>query len=114
MVCGLSDRRNDVDVGAAAAEISAHTFTDLLIGQFHRNCAWAWACASADGRDEAGLSRGGFLQHAHRRTHLTGSAIPALETVFLQKGFLHGVQFLSAAQSLGRGHLSTFLCDSEH
>src|SRR5689334_11982596 len=63
------DRREDVVVSAAAADVAAHQLADLVVG--------------------AGVP---FVEQTDGRAELAGGAIAALEGVVLDEGRLHGVE----------------------
>ena len=77
------DRRDDVRVGAAAADVAAHQLADIVVGP--------------------GVSLG---EQADGRADLAGGAIAALEGIVLDERRLHGVQLAPCGQPLdGRDRL---------
>src|SRR3954453_8807630 len=81
-VAHLPDRRADVRVGGAAANVAPHELGDFLVGR--------------------GLA---LLKQLDRRHDLTGRAEAALEGVVLDEGALHRVQLATLGEPLDRRHL---------
>ena len=78
------DGLEDVAVGSATTEISAHAFADL-----------------SDRRVRRGPQQS-FCSH-----HLSGRAVPALQRVLLDEGLLHGPELLAAHQAFHRRDFNT-------
>ena len=74
---GVADRRDDVGIGAAATDISAHPLADFGIG--------------------SGMA---FLDQCGGRHDLAGRAVAALEAVVMQERRLHRMQFAVRAPVL--------------
>ncbi len=71
----LADRGDDVRVGAAAAQVAAHPFPDLVVGQLGDGPT------SASRSSVTGLGRpgAGLVEHPDRGADLAGGAVAALE-----------------------------------
>src|SRR5580700_220476 len=96
--CGVPsiDRPNgghDVGIGAAAADVAAHPFSDFVVGKLDRRLF-------GDMRSYgAGVSGLYLFDHRHGGTDLPGRAISALERVVFDERLLHGMQFSAGWQS---------------
>src|SRR5437868_8467216 len=95
--CGLALRRlsvpdsgNNMGVGAASAEITAHLLTDVRIG--------------------TGVP---FTEQADRRADLAGRAVPALESVVPDECLLHGVELVALCQAFNGCNLGPHVHDRE-
>src|ERR1700731_2123652 len=88
----VADRRDDVGVGGAPADVAAHPLGDLDIREGWR------------GRDVRGHmawpTRLVFRQQRDRRADLTGRAIPALQSIVAHEGSLHRMQIAILCQTL--------------
>ena len=73
-------------IRAAPAEVSAHPFFDLFVGELQATGA------ETSSRHRACRTFLKFLDHPDRRTDLSGRAIPALKTVVLDKRSLQRMQ----------------------
>ena len=80
----VRDRRDDVHVGAAAAQVAAHALADLVVVE-RRRPRRAASSSSADGRAD-----------------LPGRAVAALEGVVLDERLLQRVQRVAVGQALDR------------
>src|SRR4029079_6227855 len=89
-VADVADRRADVRVSGAAAEIPAHPFGDLRVGRSVP-----------------------LLEQGDRGHQLAGRAEAALEGVVGDEGALHGMKLLVLGKTLDRGHLTPLACDRE-
>jgi hypothetical protein len=93
---------NDVLIGGAAAQVSAHPFTDLALVEI--SPTREAACRSSR---RAGARPIDLGQHADRGNDLTGSAIAALERVVFDESALHRMKCAVAPdQPLDRRDLS--------
>src|SRR5579885_1225796 len=80
-VLGLTDGREDVRIGGAAAEIAAHILADLLVA-----------------------ARMPLLDAGDRLQDLSRRAVAALEGVLVDEGLLHGMELsVGSAQPLDGG-----------
>src|SRR4051794_35597141 len=79
---GLLYRRDDVRIGGATANITAHIFPDVLVA-----------------------IRVALLYASYRRHDLSGSAVAALESVVLDEGLLHRMRLVAFCQPLDREDL---------
>lgn len=71
-IAHLTDRREDVYVSTAPADVAAHLFANVIVS--------------------FGVS---FCQQCDRRHNLTWSAVAALKTIVVDEGSLHGMQFFT-------------------
>ena len=94
--CGLLDGGHDVRVGRAAADIAAHPFADLGIGEFGSRICQI-------GRHIARHARAALGQHADGRANLARCAVAALKAVMLDEGRLHRMQILAVGEPFDRG-----------
>jgi len=78
----LLDRRDDIGIGSAAADVAAHQFLDRRV-----------------------IRTAGFLEQRNRRHDLTGRAVATLVTVAGNECRLHGMQCAGRAQAFNRGDL---------
>src|SRR5713226_10644825 len=88
LLVGLPDRRDDVGIGGAAAEIAAHALADLIVGEGDVRSRQI----SAHGTGPADL---GLAQHADRRAELSRRTVAALEGVMVDERLLEGVQVVA-------------------
>src|SRR5258708_11292092 len=103
----LPDRRDDVGIGGAAAEVAAHALADLLVGegdvrsrQIGAHPAWP-----------AGL---GLAQHADSRAELARGTVAALEGVVFNERLLERVQVVAIGrQPFDGDDLSVLVRDGE-
>lgn len=72
----------DMLICAAAANIAAHLFADLIVG--------------------AGMA---FVEQTHCGADLTRGAVSALKSVVVEKSSLHGVEFVSVREPLDRNDI---------
>ena len=87
----IADRRDDVRIGRAPADIAAHPLADFRVGQLDpRGCDVGGGVAGPTGLH--------FGEHAHRRADLAGRAIAALEAIALNERRLQGVERLRRSQ----------------
>src|SRR5688572_29631581 len=82
---GVLDRRDDVVIGTAAAEVAAHPVADLL--------------------SRLGMALGNAGDAGH---DLTRGAVTALESVALDEGGLQRMEPVALRQALDRGDLAPF------
>src|SRR5690606_13567566 len=94
------DRRNDVGVGTAPAEIAAHPFPELGFQVTVGGHGWS--------------TSGELVHHADRRGDLPGCAVTALETVVFDEGALHRVQLAVLGQPVGSGDLGSVERHRQH
>ena len=86
----LLDRRDDVGIGAAAADVAAHQLADFVGG--------------------LGLA---FGDQARRRADLPGRAVAALEGVVIDEGLLQRMQRAVFGKPFDGGDLGAVLHDGE-
>src|SRR5712691_11288582 len=85
---GLPDRRDNIGVGGAAAQIAAHALADLIVVQGDVRSRQI----SAHRTGPASL---GLAQHADRRAELARGTVATLEGVMIDERLLEGVQVVS-------------------
>jgi len=85
---GLPDRRDNIGVGGAAAQIAAHALADLLIVEGDVRSRQISA-------HRAGPAVFGLAQHADRRAELARGTVAALEGVVFDERLLEGVQVVA-------------------
>src|SRR5947209_10304790 len=93
----VADRRDNVGVGGAAADIATHAFGDFRVCQ-------SWLRGDIGG----GVARPTgfvFAKHRHGRTNLPWSAIPALHPVMAHEGGLHRMEIVAVRQAFDRDNL---------
>src|SRR5438132_13888843 len=83
---GVAHRGDDVDIGAAAANVSGYALADLLVGQRRRSLHVE---VGGHGAGNAALR---FLEEGDARQDLAGRAVSALERVALEERRLDGTQ----------------------
>src|SRR3546814_3193894 len=88
-------RFHDVRIGAAAADVAAHPFSDFGGVQI--------GCGIEIAAHMAGHARLDLVKHRHGRAYLTGRAIAALKCIMPDKGRLHGMKILRRPQTSDRG-----------
>src|ERR1700758_3937502 len=86
----LLHRRNDVGIGAAAADVATHALTDGVI-----------------------IFAARLFQQRYRRHDLAGGAVAALESIVFQKRSLHGMQFAVGGQAFNSGDAIALVHDGE-
>lgn len=84
-------RRIDIRVGAAAADIAGHPFSDFIIRQVD--------AAVSVGSHRAGYSLLNLGEHCDGGADLTRRAISALETIEISESSLHGMEFAARSQA---------------
>src|SRR5947209_17626657 len=87
----VADRRDNVGVGGAAADIATHAFGDFRVCQ-------SWLRGDIGG----GVARpAGFVfgKHGDGRTNLAGRAIAALQSVMAHEGSLHRMEIVAVRQT---------------
>ncbi|GGN44710.1 hypothetical protein GCM10010842_33580 [Deinococcus daejeonensis] len=94
---GVPDRRDDVHVRAAPAQVAAHPIPDLGVRQVR--------LALNVRRDVTRHAPADLPQHPHRGTDLPRRAVPALETVVIEERLLQRVKVPGRAQALCRHDL---------
>jgi hypothetical protein len=93
---------NDVLIGSAAAQVSAHPFTDLALVEIGPTLEAACRSGRSAGARPVNLG-----QHADGRNDLAGCAIATLERVLLDESALHRMKCAVAPdQPLDRRDLS--------
>src|SRR5258708_4415321 len=104
----LPDRRDDVGVGGAAAEIAAHALANLVVVEGD-------LVGTEIGGDGAGPAGRGLAQHPDRRAELPRCAIAALEGVVRDERPLERVQVVAThrRQPLDRDDLTVLMRDGE-
>ncbi len=104
---GLPDRRDDVGIGGAAAEIAAHALADLLVVEGDVRSRQI----SAHRAGPAGL---GLAQHADRRAELARGTVAALEGVMVDERLLERMQVVAiGCQPLDGDDLGVLVRDGE-
>src|SRR5690348_4907551 len=103
----VADRRDDVDVRAAAAEVPAHALADLVVAQLRGP-----EPAHVRGR-RARRARARLGDQRRARADLTLIAVAALEGVALDEGALHRVQRLRRPEALGGDDLVALVRERE-
>src|SRR3546814_2213393 len=88
-------RFHDVRIGAAAADVAAHPFSDFGGVQI--------GCGIEIAAHMAGHARLDLVEHRHGRAYLTGRAIASLKCIMPDKGRLHGMKILRRHQIFDRG-----------
>ncbi len=88
--CACADRRDDVGIGAAAADVAAHQLADLVVGL-----------------------RPAFGQQARGRADLARRAVAALECVVVDERLLQRMQRAVHRQAFDGGDLGAILHDGE-
>src|SRR6476620_945394 len=78
----LPDRRNNVWIRSAAADVSAQAFADFIVAK---------------------RIRSRFFEHRYRRKNLSRRAVAALKCIAFDEGGLHGVQLACLRQTFDRG-----------
>src|ERR1700759_2602625 len=94
--CRLLDGRQDVRIGGAAADIAAHPFADLRIGQ-------GWLGFRQILGDIAWRAYATLAEHPHGGTDLPRRAITALKTIVLNKSRLQRMEPIAVGEPLDRG-----------
>src|SRR6476661_2981952 len=94
----LLDRRDDPRVGAAAADVAAHPFADLVVREPGRRRGHVL-------RDMAHVAAARLLEQGDGGADLPGRAVAALEAVVLDEGRLHRVELIPLRQPLDRRDL---------
>jgi hypothetical protein len=89
-VHGLLNRRNDVRIGSASAEIAAHQLADLVRS----------LCLT-------------FRNETDRGTDLPGRAVAALERIVIDEGLLHGMECTVDGKTFDCGNLGAVFHDRE-
>ena len=97
---------DDVDVGAAAAQVAAHPLADLVVGR-------ARASAARSVGDVARASRPRLRRASRRPSRSARGAVAALEAVLVEEGLLHRVQLVPVGQARGGDDLGAVLGDRE-
>jgi hypothetical protein len=98
---------NDVWIRTAAAEVAAETFANFLAGQIGE------LGFANFGRDKAGMTGPGFVEHGDRGADLAGRAVAALKTVVLDESRLDGVKISVAFQAFNRSEPVPFMHNGE-
>src|SRR3546814_12371242 len=88
-------RFHDVRIGAAAADVAAHPFSDFGGVQI--------GCGIEIAAHMAGHARLDLVKHRHGRAYLTGRAIAALKCIMPDKSRLPGMKILRRPQTFDRG-----------
>ncbi len=91
----------NIGVGAAAADVAAHAFTDFLRRHLHGRVQIRGHMAGHTSLD--------FLQGGLGGTDLPRRAVTALVAVVLDEGRLHGVEIVRRAQAFHGGDLVTLV-----
>ena len=89
-----TNRRDDIRVSAAAAEIASHALPNFIVSQFRPR--------SEIRVNGAGHPRLEFLQHGHAGTNLAGRTETTLEAILFNECGLQGMQSGSARQPFDR------------
>src|ERR1700722_13564733 len=99
---GLMDRVDNAVIGAAAAEIAAHPFAQLVVTERYRLCLQIRS-------DVARHAPAKLRRHADRRADLTGRAIAALKPVVFDEGLLQGMERAGSAEALDRRNFAALI-----
>ena len=103
----LSDRRDNIGIGGAAAQIAAHALADLLVGEGDVRSRQISA-------HRAGPTGLGLAQHADRRANLSRGTVAALEGVMVDERLLEGMQVVAIGrQPLDGDDLGVLVRDGE-
>src|SRR4051794_39315818 len=94
----LLDRRDDPRVGSAAADVAAHPFADLVVGEAGRRHGHVF-------RDVAHVAAARLFEQADGGADLPRRAVAALEAVIFDEGRLHRVELIPLRQPLDRRDL---------
>ena len=100
MVGDQPDGVDDAVVRGAPAEVAAHPFADLRIGERHDSGSNVLG-------DRARPTGCMFRQHPDRRADLAGRAVAALEAIELDEGRLHGMEDVAIGEPLHGCHFPT-------
>jgi len=84
------NRRNDIGIGAATADVAAHAFTDRVV-----------------------ILTTGLFEQGRGRHYLSRRAITALKSVMLKKGSLYRMQFTIFGQTFNRCNLIALMHDGK-
>ena len=98
----LAHRRDDVRIGAAAAQVAAHALADFVVAE-------PGGAGAHVGRRRADLAGAVLVEQGDRRADLPRRAVAALEGVVLDERGLHRVQRLGRAEALDGGDVDAFL-----
>ncbi len=103
----LSDRRDNIGIGGAAAQIAAHALADLLVVQGDVRSRQIIA-------HRAGPTGLGLAQHADRRANLSRGTVAALKRVMRDERLLEGMQVVAIGrQPLDGDDLGVLVRDGE-
>src|SRR5688572_6463561 len=89
------DRRDDLRVGAAAADIAAHALAYLVVREPRRRCGHVLCHVTH-------VAAPRLVEQADGGTNLSGRAVPALKGVVSDEGGLHRVESIASCQPLDR------------
>src|ERR1700722_17030968 len=99
---GLMDCIDDAVVGAAAAEIAAHSLAQLIVSERYRLRVEVLGDIARHALPE-------LRRHADRRANLTRRAIAALKPVVFDERLLQGMERAGDSQALDRRDLAALV-----
>src|SRR5258708_32991619 len=99
----LPDRRNDIGIGGAAAEIAAHALADLIVVE-------ADVLSRQIGAHHTGPAGLGPAQHPDRRAELSWRTVATLKGVVCEERLLEWVQVVAICRQPLDGDARSVLC----
>src|ERR1700733_15252351 len=103
--CDFGDRLGDIGIGAAAADVTAHSLAQFGVAELHRHVEVLGHMAR-----DAGFN---LVEYRDRGADLAWRAIAALITVVFDEGSLHRMHVLGRAETLDGDHLITLMHDRQ-
>src|ERR1700722_3883425 len=103
--CDFGDRLGDIGIGAAAADVTAHSLAQFSVAELRRHIEVLGHMAR-----DAGFN---LVEYRDRRGDLAWRAIAALKTVADAKSGLHRMLALWSTQALNGGYFIPLLHDRQ-
>src|SRR5215469_2167387 len=101
------DGCDDVGVRSAAADVAAHAFANLVVGELGVRGLSGF---KGDGAESVVFV---LFEQGDSRTYLPGGAVAALETVVFQEGGLDGVESVALCEAFDGGDFGSIGGDCE-